>query len=289
MISTIIGAISTFMYSKLLVIMLIFAGLYFTVRTKFLQLRLFRESIRSVMEKPSNDGSVSSFQALMVSTASRVGTGNIVGVSAAICVGGAGAVFWMWVIAFIGSASAFVESCLAQIYKKKDEKGGCFGGPAYYIEATLHNRPLAIVFCISMILTYAVGFNMLASYNLQSTFSGFAFYNKDVTPWIIGGILAVLAGWCLLGGGSRIVKVTSTVVPFMGVAYVLISLLVVVLHIKLLPAVIAAIFREAFDFQAIFGGFAGSALMQGIRRGLYSKPVSALPPMRLPLPMSAIP
>ena len=250
--------------------MLIGTGLYFTVRARFPQLRLFRSACKAVMEKPEDDQSVSSFQALMVSTASRVGTGNIVGVSSAICIGGFGAVFWMWIIAIVGSASAFVESTLAQIYKKKGEDGRCYGGPAYYIEAALHSRPLAIAFCISMILTYAFGFNMLASYNLQSTFSGFSFYNPSVTPWIIGGILAVVTGWCLLGGGSRIVKVTSTLVPVMGIAYIAVALLVVILNIANIPMVFATIFREAFDFRAIFGAFAGSALMQGIRRGLYS-------------------
>ncbi len=184
----------------MLVIMLIGTGFYFTVRARFPQIHLFRSACKAVMEKPEDDQSVSSFQALMVSTASRVGTGNIVGVSSAICIGGFGAVFWMWIIAIVGSASAFVESTLAQIYKKKGEDGRCYGGPAYYIEAALHSRPLAIAFCIAMILTYAFGFNMLASYNLQSTFSGFSFYNPSVSPWIIGGNSGccnrlVPAGW----------------------------------------------------------------------------------------------
>ena len=270
MLSMVIDSISSFMYSKLLIIMLIGAGVYFTIRTRFPQVRLFRSACKAVMEKPDDKEAVSSFQALMVSTASRVGTGNIVGVSSAICIGGFGSVFWMWVIAIIGSASAFVESTLAQIYKKKDEDGNCYGGPAYYIEAALHCRPLAIAFCISMIATYAFGFNMLASYNLQSTFAGFSFYHADVTPWIIGGILAVVTGWCLLGGGSRIVKVTSTLVPVMGVAYIVVALIVVILNIGYIPTVFATIFKEAFDFKAIFAGFAGSAMMQGIRRGLYS-------------------
>ncbi|WP_448863276.1 alanine/glycine:cation symporter family protein [Dorea sp.] len=270
MLSMVIDSISSFMYSKLLIIMLIGAGGYFTIRTRFPQVRLFRSACKAVMEKPDDKEAVSSFQALMVSTASRVGTGNIVGVSSAICIGGFGSVFWMWVIAIIGSASAFVESTLAQIYKKKDEDGNCYGGPAYYIEAALHCRPLAIAFCISMIATYAFGFNMLASYNLQSTFAGFSFYHADVTPWIIGGILAVITGWCLLGGGSRIVKVTSTLVPVMGVAYIVVALIVVILNIGYIPTVFATIFKEAFDFKAIFGAFAGSAMMQGIRRGLYS-------------------
>ena len=270
MFETIIDAINTFLYSKLLIVILIGSGIYFTIRTRFPQVRLFRNACSAVMEKPEGKESVSSFHALMVSTASRVGTGNIVGVSSAICIGGVGSVFWMWIIAILGSASALAESTLAQIYKKKGKNGECYGGPAYYIEAALHSRGLAVVFCIAMILTYAFGFNMLASYNLQSTFAGQTFYNADITPWIIGGILALVTGWCLLGGGNRIVKVTSTLVPFMGIIYILISLLVVILNIGQLPSVMAQIFEEAFDFKAIFGAFSGSAMMQGIRRGLYS-------------------
>ena len=267
--AAIIGSISGFMYGKLLIIMLLAVGLYFTVRTGLVQFRLLGESIRLVSEKPEDKSSVSSFKALMVSTASRVGTGNIIGVSTAICAGGFGAVFWMWIIALIGGASAFVESTLAQIYKKKGENGS-YGGPAYYIEAALHSRPLAIVFAICLILTYAFGFNMLASYNLQSTFAVFSFYDAGVFPWIAGLVMAVLVGWCLFGGGKRIVKATSTLVPIMGVIYIAVALFVVITHIGLLPAVLGRIFRDAFDVQAIFGGFAGSCVMYGIKRGLYS-------------------
>ena len=270
MVTEIIGAISGFMYSKLLVILLLGAGIYFTFRTGFVQFRLFGESVRVVSEKPDKEGSVSSFQALMVSTASRVGTGNIVGVATAVCLGGYGSVFWMWIIALIGGASAFIESTLAQIYKHRYSDGTSYGGPAYYIEAALHSRPLAMLFACSMLVTYAGGFNMLASYNLQSTFSIYSFYNPTVTPWVIGGILAVLVGYCLVGGGKRIVKATSTLVPIMGVIYVAVALFVIITHIGLLPGVLATIFAEAFDFSAIFGGFAGSCVMYGIKRGLFS-------------------
>ncbi len=266
-----IGTISTFMYSYLLIILLLAVGLYFTVRTKFIQFRLFGESIRVIMEKPDKEEGTSSFQALMVSTASRVGTGNIVGISTAICAGGYGAVFWMWVIAVIGGASAFIESTLAQIYKRRDPKtGDSYGGPAYYIEAALKNRGLAVTFCVFLILTYAGGFNMLCSYNLQSTFSGYSFYDPAKTPWIIGAILAVIVFYCLMGGGRRIARITAVLVPFMGVMYILMALLVVVLHMNLLPAVLGRIFSEAFDIKAIFGGFAGSCVMYGIKRGLFS-------------------
>ena len=172
-------------------------------------------------------------------------------------------------IAIIGSASAFVESTLAQIYKKKGPDGS-YGGPAYYIEAVLKSRPLAAVFSVLLILTYGVGFNMLASYNLQSTFSSYKFYDKSVSPWIIGIIIAALVCFCLFGGGKRIIKATSFIVPFMGMAYILIAVFVMVINAKELPAIFSEIFRSAFDVKAIFGGFSGSCVMYGIKRGLFS-------------------
>ena len=186
-----------------LALLLFCGGLYFTIRTKFPQFRLFKESIRVVSEKPATEGAISSFGALMISTASRVGTGNIIGVSTALCVGGPGAVFWMWVTAILGGASAFVESTLAQVYKKRNAEGGSYGGPAYYIQAALHSKALAVIFCIALIFTYGVGYNMLASYNLQSSFSAFSFYSEKTTPIIIGAIIALLSLYCLLGGGKR--------------------------------------------------------------------------------------
>lgn len=260
--------VSDALYSYILVILLVAGGLYFTFRTKFVQFRLFKEQFRAVTEKPGESG-VSSFQALMVSTASRVGTGNIIGVSTALCIGGFGSVFWMWLIAVLGCASAFVESTLAQIFKKRG-KDGCYGGPAYYIEAAFNNRALAVVFAVLLVLTYGVGFNMLASYNLQSTFSAYSFYNPSISPWIIGFIIAALVCFCLLGGGKRIVKATTFIVPFMGVAYILVALVIVGLNVTSLPGIFSRIFAEAFDVKAIFGGFGGSCVMYGIKRGLFS-------------------
>lgn len=271
MLGQLISIVNDWLYTYILIVLLIAAGLYFTLRTRFVQFRLFAESIRVVGERPKTAGSVSSFQALMVSTASRVGTGNIIGISTAICCGGYGAVFWMWVIALIGGASAFVESTLAQIYKRRNpQTGESYGGPAYYIEAALHSRGLAVLFAGALILTYAGGFNMLAAYNLQSTFSGYGFYDPDTTPWVIGAILAVVVGYCVMGGGKRIIRFTSTLVPFMGGLYVLVALVMVVLNWRMLPQVFGSIFAGAFDFQAIFGGFTGSAMMYGIKRGLFS-------------------
>ena len=258
------------LYYPILVIVLLAAGLFFTVRTRLIQFRWFRECIRVVMQKPSKEGSVSSFQALMVSTASRVGTGNIIGISTALCLGGFGSVFWMWAIAIIGGATAFIESTLAQVYKRRDANGDSYGGPAYYIEIALHNKLLAGAFAFFLIITYAGGFNALASYNLQSTFSVYGFYDKGTTPWIIGAILALLVGYCLVGGGKRIMRVTEVLVPFMGVLYVILALVIIVMHIGMIPSVLSAVFADAFDFQKILGGISGSCMMYGIKRGLYS-------------------
>ena len=269
MMDSIVAAISDALYSYVLIILLVAGGLYFTVRSKFAQFRLFKEQIRAVTEKPADGKGVSSFQALMVSTASRVGTGNIVGVSTALCLGGFGSVFWMWLIALIGGASALAESTLAQIYKKKTSDG-CSGGPAYYIEAALKSRPLALVFTGFLIATFGFGFNMLASYNLQSTFSGYSFYDKKTSPWIIGFILAAIVCYCLMGGGKRVIKVTSLMVPVMGVVYIIVALIMVAINIKALPGIFERIFADAFDFKAVFGGFTGSCVMYGIKRGLFS-------------------
>ncbi len=249
---------------------LLLGGIYFTLRTRLIQCRLFAETIRVLTEKPKDKNSVSSFGALMISTASRVGTGNIIGVSSAICVGGPGAVFWMWITAFIGGASAFVESTLAQIYKRKHPDGSSYGGPAYYIESVLKTKVLAMIFALALIFTYGVGYNMLASYNLQSAFSAFGFYDGKSTCWIIGGIIAVLFLICVAGGGKWIVKTTGTLVPFMGVCYILLALAALGINFSRIPAMFEAIFRSAFDFKAIFGGFAGSVIMLGMKRGLYS-------------------
>ena len=270
MILKILTAIDDVMYYPILIIIMAVAGLYFTGRTRFVQLRLLKESCRLIMEKPEENAHVSSFQALMVSTASRVGTGNIVGVSTAICLGGPGAVFWMWVMCIIGAASAFVESTLAQIYKRRNSDGSCYGGPAYYIEHALRAPWLSVLFCIFLIATYAVGFNLLCSYNLQSTFAAYSFYDAKTTPVIIGAVLAVLVGYCVLSGGSRIVRLTEIMVPFMGVFYIIVALVVIFAHIGNIPSMFEMIFRDAFDFKAIFGGVSGSCLIYGIKRGLYS-------------------
>ena len=266
----IIGLLSNWLYSYILIILLLGAGIFFTVKTKFIQFRYLKESIRVVKEPKDDDKSISSFQALMVSTASRVGTGNIAGISTALCIGGPGAMFWMWLTALLGSASAFVESTLAQIYKKRADDGSSYGGPAYYIQAVLKKRWIGILFAVVLIVTYMGGFNMVAAFNIADTFKAYSFYDASMTPKIVGGVLAIAFLICIFGGGKQISKVTGVLVPVMGVFYIAVSLFIVITHINLVPGMIADIVKGAFDFKAIFGGFAGSAIMQGIKRGLFS-------------------
>ncbi|MGN0659242.1 MAG: alanine/glycine:cation symporter family protein [Emergencia sp.] len=256
------------LYSNLLFWALIVVGLFFTVRTRFVQIRLFPEGIRVLTEK-SHDGGLSSFQTLMIATASRVGTGNIAGVATAIVAGGPGAVFWMWIMAVVGGASAFIESTLAQIYKRED--GELYkGGPAYYIERALNARWLGVIFAILLILTFAFGFNGLQAYNIASSLEHYAGDNYTAAAIITGVILAVISAILFFGGAHKISRVSSVLVPIMAAVYILIGLIITFSHITDLPAIFGEIFREAFDFEAIFGGFAGSCMVWGVKRGLFS-------------------
>ena len=268
---TFLDELDSLLYYPVLVVVLTVAGLYFSFRSRFAQLRLCFESMRIMGERPSDKNAISSFGALMVSTASRVGTGNIIGVSTAICLGGPGAVFWMWVLAILGGASALVESTLAQIYKRRDEKTGhSYGGPAYYIEAIIHSKFIAVVFSVFLIATYAFGFNALASYNLQSTFSVYSFYDPSTTPAVIGFVIAAVVAWCLFGGARRIVNVAEMIVPVMGIIYVAAAVVIMFMNADKLPGVFSMIFYDAFNFKAIGSGIAGSCLVYGVKRGLYS-------------------
>ena len=271
--SKILGAMGDFLYTWILVALLIITGLYFSIRTRFVQIRLLPESLKVIVEKKSNPG-ISSFQALMISTASRVGTGNIVGVALAIGTGGPGAVFWMWVLAIIGSASAFIESTLAQIYKTKDENG-FRGGPAYYIQTALKSRPLGILFSILLIACFAFGFNALQAFNIGDSLKYyFPNYSDSIIPTVLGLTLAILTGITIYGGVKRIGFITSVIVPIMALIYICLGLFITIKNINLLPGVFKNIFVEAFNFKAIFGGgvgaFTSSCVMQGIKRGLFS-------------------
>ena len=264
------GAIDDGLYTWCLIYLLAVAGIYYTVRTGFVQIRLFKDSVKCMTEKKSTEKGVSSFQALMIATASRVGTGNMAGVATAIVLGGPGAAFWMWLMAILGSASAFAESTLAQIYKQKD--GDTFkGGPAYYIEKALHARWLGILFAISLIATFAFGFNGLQAYNIVSTME---YYVPDLhsspVPLVIGIILMISSLYLFFAGSEKIGWLSAVLVPAMSLMYIVIGILIIIMNIREIPAVLGTVIRSAFDFKAIFGGFTGSCMVYGIKRGLFS-------------------
>ena len=267
--------INNVMYTFVLLILLAGVGIYFTIRTRGVQIRLLKDGIASLMEKSEKTDQegqpkVSSFQALMISTASRVGTGNIAGIATAIAAGGPGSVFWMWLMAVIGGASAFVESTLAQIYKVR-QNGQFRGGPSYYMERALKKRWLGILFSVLLIICFAYGFNGLQSFNMSSALEYYiADYSKTIWPVALGLILAAATAAVIWGGVHRIGFITSVMVPVMATIYILIGLVTMILHIRELPAVFAMIFENAFDFRSMAGGFAGSAVVIGVKRGLFS-------------------
>lgn len=270
----ILTKINDVMYTYILVILLMGVGIYFTIRTRGVQFRLLKDGIKSMMEKTekteNGEKKVSSFQALMISTASRVGTGNIAGIATAIAAGGPGAVFWMWLMALIGGASAFIESTLAQVYKVKED-GQYRGGPSYYMERALGKRWMGILFSILLIICFAYGFNGLQSYNMSSALEYYiSDYSNTIWPMVLGIALAVAAGLVIWGGAHRIGFISSIIVPIMAILYILLGLVTMFLNIKELPEMFALIFKNAFDVQAIMGGFAGSAVVIGIKRGLFS-------------------
>lgn len=267
------GTIDDFMYTYILVLLLIFTGVYFTIRTRGVQFRYIKDMFTELFEKRITKGekAISSFQAMMVSTGSRVGTANIAGIATALATGGPGALFWMWLMAFIGGASAFVESTLAQIWKVKDEKGAFRGGPAYYIQQGLGRRWMGIAFAISLIICYIVGFNELQAYNATSSL---AYYMPDYATngaaIAMGLALTIATAIVIFGGAKRISVISSVVVPFMALAYISLGVWVTVTNLGLLPDAFALVFESAFDFQSMMGGFAGSAIVYGIKRGLFS-------------------
>lgn len=273
------GSVNDFMYTYILIILLIGIGVFYTIGTKFVQFRLLKDGFKAMLEKGSTNENgkkkVSSFQALMISTASRVGTGNIAGIATAIATGGPGAVFWMWLMAIIGGASAFAESTLAQVYKVKDKNGSFRGGPSYYMEKALGMRWMGVLFSILLIICFAYGFNGLQSYNMSSALQ---YYFKDyadtnipmIVSIVLGLVLAAVTALVIWGGAHRIGFVSSVMVPVMASIYILMSVVVTIINIKELPEIFRMIFESAFNFRAMAGGFAGSAIVIGIKRGLFS-------------------
>lgn len=260
---------NTYIGTYLLIVLLLIAGFYFTFKTNFVQFRMMKEMILLLGDgvgSSTKDGKVSSFQAFCISTASRVGTGNIAGVALAIAVGGPGSVFWMWVIALIGGASSFVESTLAQIYKVKDESGSYRGGPAYYIEKGLNKRWLGLVFSILITITFGFVFNAVQANTITEAFQTAFGADKLVT----GIILAIFTAVIIFGGVQRIAKVSEVIVPILAVAYVLVAVFIIILNITKIPALIGLIISNAFDFSSFASGAFGVMFIQGVKRGLFS-------------------
>ena len=263
--------INDFLWVYILLGVLIACGLYFTWRTRFVQFRMIGEMVR-LLGDSANTGSndknkkhISSFQAFAVSVATRVGTGNLAGVATAIAIGGPGAVFWMWLIALIGSATAFVESTLAQLYKRKGEDS-FIGGPAYYILHGLHSKWMAALFAVLMTLTFGLSYNSIQA----NTICGAMNQAFGFDPTLIGIILAAVALIIVFGGIHRIANVSSVVVPFMAIGYFILALVIIGMNIDKVPHMIRIIFESAFGFGQFAGGAIGITMMNGIKRGLFS-------------------
>src|SRR5210317_1875131 len=274
-VSDLVGCLNVIVWSDALIYLALGAGLFYSILTRFVQVRLFREMIRLLFSSKESERGISSFQALAVSLSGRVGTGNIAGVAAAIGFGGPGAVFWMWVVAFLGSATAYVESALGQIYKKEDEDGQYRGGPAYYIEKAMGQKWYAWIFAMATIFACGVLLPGVQSNSIGNA-ANLAVGGDAMMPFIGGpvpltkfitAILVVAAlGIIIFGGVKRIAHVTQVVVPFMALGYILMSLGIVITHITELPGIIALIFNDAFTPMA----GVGAAIGWGVKRGVYS-------------------
>ncbi|MCR8658682.1 alanine/glycine:cation symporter family protein [Paenibacillus endoradicis] len=262
----IISVTNDFLWSKILIVLLIVCGLYFTIKSKFVQFGMFKEMF--VVLKGSNErspDSISSFQAFCISMAARVGTGNITGIAIAIAIGGPGAIFWMWVIAIIGSASSFVESTLAQVYKIKD-KTGFRGGPAYYMEQGLNKRWMGVIFAVLITLSFGLVFNAVQSNTITIAFENSFGTNRVV----VGLVMAAAFGVVIFGGIKRIARMSEYIVVVMAVIYIGAAFCIVLLNIEKMPEVIALIVKNAFGFDQAVGGTFGAVILQGVKRGLFS-------------------
>lgn len=265
----IINLINDVLWTYILIALLLGCAVWFTLKTRFVQFRMIREMVRLLGDSggkgDKSEKHISSFQAFAISIASRVGTGNLAGVATAIAVGGPGAIFWMWVIALFGAASSFVESTLAQLYKIKG-KDSFIGGPAYYMRQGLKQPWMGTMFAVLITITFGFAFNSVQSNTLCAAFEGA--FGFDHT--IVGSIITVATLIIIFGGVQRIAKVSSIIVPVMALGYIALALIIVLLNIKQLPGVIELIISHAFGWQQALGGGVGVALMQGIKRGLFS-------------------
>ncbi|MDO4950314.1 MAG: alanine/glycine:cation symporter family protein [Bacteroidales bacterium] len=263
-----INTINNALWGYFLIGALLLCALWFTVKTHGVQFTMFKEMVRLLGESPTKKAGkkqVSPFQAFAVSLASRVGTGNLAGVASAIIVGGPGAVFWMWITALFGASISFVECTLAQLFKIRG-KDSFIGGPAYYMQRGLHCRPLGVLFALLMVFSFGVANNSLQTNTICGAMEEAFGWN----PIVVGVILVIVTLAIIFGGIHRIAGFSSVVVPLMAVGYVLVALVVIGMNIRAVPDVLALIVRSAFGFRQAAGGLAGAAVMQGIKRGLFS-------------------
>ena len=264
-----LNGLNDLIWTYILIAVLLILGFFFSIKTKFVQFRLIGEMLRLLTDKAmiSSNGKkgLSSFQAFCISAASRVGTGNLAGVATAITLGGPGAIFWMWLIAFIGGASSFIESTLAQVYKVKD-RDGYRGGPAYYILNGLKSRWMGIAFAITITLSFGLIFNSVQSNTIAMALEDSFGLNTLVVGFILAGLTAIV----IFGGVKRIAHVVQVIVPIMAVAYLILALFVMITNITEIPTVFALIFKNAFGIDQAIGGGMGAAVLYGVKRGLFS-------------------
>ena len=271
-----ITQINDAIWGYVLIAALIICGIWFTWKTRGVQFRMVGEMIRlltdsatsgtgSLSDKDKNHKHISSFQAFAVSVATRVGTGNLAGVATAIAIGGPGAVFWMWVIALIGSATAFIESTLGQLYKQR-HKDSFIGGPAYYIEKGLHCKWMAYLFAVLITITFGLSYNSIQSNTICGAMQEAFGWN----PLIVGGILSVVALIIIFGGLHRIANVSAVLVPLMAIGYFILVVMIIIMNIQLIPHVMKVIFTSAFGLEQGVGGAIGATIMNGVKRGLFS-------------------
>lgn len=259
--NTILGMI----WSPYLVLLCLLTGLYFSIRTRFIQLRGLPDMLKLMFRHERSDAGISSFQALSMSLSGRIGVGNIAGVAMAIAFGGPGAIFWMWVVAFLGASSAFIESTLAQIYKERDGNGQYRGGPAFYIEKGLGQRWYAVVFAL---VTVLAGTMVAGTQSNAITSTVNEAWNVSATTTAV--VLLVILGLILIGGVRRIARVTEWIVPLMAATYLLVTAVVMIINVNRVPEVIMLVLRSAFGAEAAFGAMIGTAIQWGVRRGVFS-------------------
>lgn len=265
----IINQVNDLLWGYVIIAVLVGCGVWFTVRMRFVQFRMLGEMVRLLFDSPTKTGRqqkhISSFQAFTVSLASRIGTGNLAGVATAIVVGGPGAVFWMWVMALFGAATAFVESTLGQLYKLRHSES-FIGGPAYYIQRGLHCRWMAVLFAILITVTFGLANNSVQTNTICGAMEGAFGWN----PTIVGIVLMVLTLLVVFGGIQRIARVSSILVPLMALGYLILALVIIVMNIHLIPHVFKVIIESAFGLEQAVGGTVGAAIMNGVKRGLFS-------------------